>query len=169
MLDTGMEYLSRSTRISRMDRIRNETIRTEMGMKKDMLQETEQQVRWRGYVMQMKGCRIARRVAEWNPQGNGRRDRPVSTWKDEIRDRIQRRNLNDEECFDPVLSREKNHVFGLRKTVFPEKFIHTACPRRKGQYSGRSFGHSTQKSVYVSYSERFPRQSYFTQYFQRMF
>jgi hypothetical protein len=39
LLATEMDYLRRSARISRMDRIRNETIRTKMGMKKYTLQE----------------------------------------------------------------------------------------------------------------------------------
>jgi hypothetical protein len=48
-----------------MDRIRNEAIRTKMGMKKDVLQETEeQQLRWSGHVMRIglqncwTGCRM---------------------------------------------------------------------------------------------------------------
>jgi hypothetical protein len=32
----------------------------------------------------MEDCRIARQVAEWNPQGKRRHSRPVNTWKDEI-------------------------------------------------------------------------------------
>jgi hypothetical protein len=38
-----MDYLRRSARISRMERARNETIGTKMGMQKDRLQETEEQ------------------------------------------------------------------------------------------------------------------------------
>jgi hypothetical protein len=41
LLATEMVYLRRSARISRLDRVRNETIRTKMGMKKDISQETE--------------------------------------------------------------------------------------------------------------------------------
>jgi hypothetical protein len=53
-----------------MDRIRNETVITEMGIKKDILQETEElKFRWCGRAMRMEDCGIARRVAEWNPQG----------------------------------------------------------------------------------------------------
>jgi hypothetical protein len=48
----------------------------------------------------MEDFRIARQVAEWNPQRKRRRGRPVNTWKDGIRDSIRRRNLKDEECFD---------------------------------------------------------------------
>jgi hypothetical protein len=49
-----------------------------MGMKKDILQKMEeQQLRWYGHVMRPEDCRIARQVAEWNPQGKRRRVRPV--------------------------------------------------------------------------------------------
>jgi hypothetical protein len=69
-------------------------------MKKDTLQETEeQQLRWHGHVMRMEDCRIAIQVAEWNPRGKRRRGRPVSIWKNGIRDSTQRRNLKEEECF----------------------------------------------------------------------
>jgi hypothetical protein len=54
----------------------------------------------------MEDCRIARQVAEWNPQGKMRRGKPVSIWKDQIRDSVQRRNLKDEECFDRELWRK---------------------------------------------------------------
>jgi hypothetical protein len=43
--------------------------------------------------------------------------------------------------------------------------IYAECPRRKvNNPGGHSIGHSKQKSVcvHVSYSERFPRYSYFT-------
>jgi hypothetical protein len=87
-----------SARISRMNRVRDETIRAKMGLKKDILQEiAEQQLRWYGHVMQMDDCRIARQVAEWNPQGKKRRGRPVSTCKDGIRESMQRGNLKDKE------------------------------------------------------------------------
>jgi hypothetical protein len=91
-----------------MDRIRNETIRTKMGLKKDILQEIEEQkLRWYGHVMRMEDSKIARQVSEWNPQGKRRRGRPFNTWKDGIRDGMQRRNLKDEECFDRELWRKK--------------------------------------------------------------
>jgi hypothetical protein len=91
-----------------MDRVSNETIRTKMGMKKDILQEIEEeQLKWYDHVMRMEDCRTARQVAGWNPQGKRRGGRPVNTWKDGIRDSMQRRNLKDEECFDRELWRKK--------------------------------------------------------------
>jgi hypothetical protein len=46
-----MDYLRRSARISRMDKIRNKAIRTKMGIKKNFVKEIqEQQLRWYGHI-----------------------------------------------------------------------------------------------------------------------
>jgi hypothetical protein len=51
LLATEMDYLRRLARISRMDKIRNEAIRTKMGIKKNIVQEIEEQkLRWYGHV-----------------------------------------------------------------------------------------------------------------------
>jgi hypothetical protein len=72
-----------------------------MRKKKDLLHETEEeQLRRYRHIMRMEDCRIARQIAEWNPQGKMRRGRPVSTWKDGIRNNTQRRNPKDEEYFE---------------------------------------------------------------------
>jgi hypothetical protein len=68
----------------------------------------------------MEDCRIAKQVAEWNPQGKRRRSRPVSTWKDGIKDSVQRRNLKDEECFAREVLKKKSCLW-LRKTVHSKK------------------------------------------------
>jgi hypothetical protein len=104
-----------------------------MGLKKDILQEREeQQLRWYGHTMGMEDCKTARQVAGWNPQEKRRHGRPVNTGKDGVKDSIQRRNLKDEECFD----REqwtKETVFGLRKTVYTQRtsYIYNYIPCQK--------------------------------------
>jgi hypothetical protein len=51
-----------------------------MGMNKDILQEIEeQQLRCYGHGMRPEDRRIARQIAEENPQGKRRLDRPVNT------------------------------------------------------------------------------------------
>jgi hypothetical protein len=98
-----MGYLWHSARILQMARIRNETIRTKMGTKKDITGNRRTAIKMVQPCHGMEDCRIARQVAEWNPQGKKRHGRPVNTWKDGIRDSMQSRNLQDEECFNREL------------------------------------------------------------------
>jgi hypothetical protein len=91
-----------------MDKIRNEAIRTKMGIKKNIVQETEeQQLRWYGNVKRMEDGKIVKQVAEWKSQGKRKRGRPVNTWKDGIRESMKRRELKNEECMDRDLWRRK--------------------------------------------------------------
>jgi hypothetical protein len=65
LLATEMDFLRRSARISWTDKIRNEAFRTEMGIKKNIVQETEgQQLRWCGHVKRMEDGKIVKQVAE---------------------------------------------------------------------------------------------------------
>jgi hypothetical protein len=108
LLATEIDYLRRSERISRLDKIRNEAIRTKMGIKKNIAQEIEeQQLRWYGHVKRMEDGKIVKQVAELKPQGKRTRGRPINTWKDEIRESMKRRELKDEECMDRDLWRRK--------------------------------------------------------------
>jgi hypothetical protein len=103
-----MDYLRRSARISRMDKIRNEAIRTKMGIKKNIVQEIEkQQLRWYDHVKRMEDGKIVNQVAEWKPQGKRKRGRPVNTWKDGIRESMKRREIKDEEFMNRDLWRRK--------------------------------------------------------------
>jgi hypothetical protein len=63
----------------------------------------------------MEDSRIARQVAEWNPQGKWRRGRPVNIWKDGTGNNMQRKSLKDEECFGREFWRKKIMSLGLRK------------------------------------------------------
>jgi hypothetical protein len=65
----------------------------------------------------MDDCKIARQVAEWNPQGKRRRGRPVNTLKNGFRDSMKKRNVKVEECFDLELWRKKSVVFEFKKTA----------------------------------------------------
>jgi hypothetical protein len=62
-----------------------------------LLETEEQQLRLYGHVMRLEDSRIARQVAEWNPQEKRWRGRQVNTWNGGIRDSMQRINLKDED------------------------------------------------------------------------
>jgi hypothetical protein len=107
-----------------MDKIRNEAIRTKMGIKKNIVQEIEeQQLRWYGHVKRMADGKIVKQVAEWKPQGKRKLGRPVKTWKDGIRESMKRRELKDEECMDRDLWRRKICLWIEENCVFTEKLL----------------------------------------------
>jgi hypothetical protein len=134
-----------------------------MGMKKDMLQETEeQQLRWRGYVKQMEDChRGTGGAAEQSVSGR----MGLGTESKDVTLRMKNVSIPTSEGKILCLWIEKNCVFA------EYSYIQRVPEGKANILGGHSIGHSKQKSVrvYVSYSEPLPRYSYFTQYFQRIF
>jgi hypothetical protein len=100
--------------------LRNEAIITKMGLKKDTLQEIEQQLRWLGRVMRMVCCRIARRVAEWNPQGTRRAMDQSTHGRMELGTACKAETSGMKSVSIERSEGKKLYVFGFRKT---EKFL----------------------------------------------
>jgi hypothetical protein len=66
---TEMDALRRSSRISRKDRIRNVTIRQQIGLEKTITKEIEQnQITWYGHVQRMTEGRLLKRAMKWMPK-----------------------------------------------------------------------------------------------------
>ena len=65
---TEMDAL-RSSRISRKERIRNATIRQQIGLEKPIIKETEQnQLTWYGHVQRMAEGRLPKIAVKWMPK-----------------------------------------------------------------------------------------------------
>jgi hypothetical protein len=71
----------------------------------------------------MEECRIARHVAEWNPQGKSKHGRSVSTWKNGIRDTVQRRNIKGEYFDRELWEKKKLYLYVEENCVFIEKIL----------------------------------------------
>ena len=66
---TEMDALRRSTRISRKDRIRNVTIRQQIGLEETIIKEIEQnQLTWYGHVQRMAEERLPKIALKWIPK-----------------------------------------------------------------------------------------------------
>ena len=77
----------RSSRISRKERIRNVTVRQQIGLEETITKETEQnQLIWYGHVQ--------RRALKWMPKQKRARGRPKKNWMEGIRKAINERNIN---------------------------------------------------------------------------
>ena len=64
-----MDALRRSSCISRKERIRNVTIRKQIGLDKTIIKETEQnQLTWYGHVQRMAEGRLPKIALKWIPK-----------------------------------------------------------------------------------------------------
>ena len=93
LLSTEMDYLRRSCRLRRVDRVRNETIRNMMGV--DEVQR--KQLVWYGHTCRMDEERIPNRVLQWTPPEKWRRGSPRRCWMDDVNEAMPSRNLNEED------------------------------------------------------------------------
>jgi len=67
-----MDGLRRCSRISRKDRIRNVTIRQQIGLEETIIKEIEQnQLTWYGHVQRMAEERLSKIEMKWMPKQKG--------------------------------------------------------------------------------------------------
>jgi hypothetical protein len=80
---TEMDALRRSSRISRKERIKNVTIRQQIGEEETTVKETEQnQLTWYSHVQRMVEGRLPKIALKWMPKQKRTRGRPNKTgWK----------------------------------------------------------------------------------------
>jgi len=91
-----MDALRRSSRISRKDRIRNVTVRRQIGLEETIIKEIEQnQLRWYGHVQRMVEGRLSKIALKWMPKQKRARGRPKENWMEEIKKAMNERNLNE--------------------------------------------------------------------------
>jgi hypothetical protein len=73
---TEMDVLRRSSRISRKERIRNVTIRQQIGLEETVIKEIEQnQLTWYGHFQRMAEGRLPKIVWKWMPKQKRARGR----------------------------------------------------------------------------------------------
>jgi hypothetical protein len=89
-----MDALRRSSRISRKDRIRNVTIRLQIGLEETIIKETEpnQPTRY-GHFERMTEGRLPKIALKWMPKQRRARGRPTKNWMAGIKKAMNGRNL----------------------------------------------------------------------------
>jgi len=91
-----MDVLRRSSRISRKERIRNVTIKQQIGLEETITKEMEQnQLTWYGHVQRMAEGRLTKIALKWMPKQKRARGRPKKNWMEGIRKAMNERNLNE--------------------------------------------------------------------------
>jgi hypothetical protein len=91
-----MDTLRRSSRISRKDRIRNVTLRQQIGLEETIIKGMEQnQLTWYGHVQRMAEGRLPEIALKWMPKQKTALGRPKKNWKEGIKKAMNERNLNE--------------------------------------------------------------------------
>jgi len=90
------DALRRSSRISRKERIRNVTIRQQIGLQEPIIKETEKnQLTWHGHVQRMAEGRLPKIALKWMPKQKRAQGRPKKNCMEGIRKAMNERNLNE--------------------------------------------------------------------------
>jgi len=90
-----MDTLRRSSSIRRKERIRNVTMRQQIGLEEPTVKGTEQnQLTWYGHVQRMAEGRLPKIALKWIPKQKTARGRPKKNWMKCIRKAMNERNLN---------------------------------------------------------------------------
>ena len=84
--------MGRSSRISRKERIKNVTIRQQIGLEETIVKETEQnQLTWYGHVQRMVEGRLSNIALKWMPKQKRARGRQKKNWMEGIRNGHERK------------------------------------------------------------------------------
>ena len=86
---TEMDALRRSSRISRKERIKNVTIRQQIGLKEAIVKEIDwNQLTWYGHVQRMAERRLHKIASKWLSKQKRARRRPKKNWMEGVRSRL---------------------------------------------------------------------------------
>jgi len=111
-----MDALGRSSRILRKERIRNVTIRQQIGLEESINKEIEQnQLTRYGHVQRMAEGRLPKITLKWMPKQKRARGRPKKNWMEGIRKATNERNLNEDQWED---RKQWSLGVGQRRTPF---------------------------------------------------
>ena len=77
--------------VTRLDRLKNEQIRTDLNVEPVLITIERERLRWYGHVMRMDESRIPRRYLQWRPQGKRPVGRPRKRWLDGVEEALNKR------------------------------------------------------------------------------
>jgi len=115
-----MDALRRSSRICRKERIRNVTVRQQIGLEETIVKEIEQnQLTWYGHVQRMARGRLPKIALKWMSKQKRARGRPKKNWMEGIRKAMNERNLNEGQWED---RKQWSVGVGQRRKKFSDRY-----------------------------------------------
>nr|CAH7736536.1 unnamed protein product [Callosobruchus chinensis] len=102
-----MKYLRVVKGVTRRDKIRNEVIRSELGVKSVLQKIEETQLKWFGHLVRMDVTRPVKMVWQAREQRKRGRGRPRKTWNDTVASILKSRGLSWNEAFRRARDKKK--------------------------------------------------------------
>ena len=97
LLALEMDYLRRSARVSRLQKIPNTAIRKKMQAEQSILDRIQRrQLNWNGHLLRMEDSRWRKKINQWTPHGRRRRGRSQQLWKNRVADFMRSRNMEED-------------------------------------------------------------------------
>jgi hypothetical protein len=101
-----MEYVRRSARKSKLERVPSEEIRRIMQAEEIVLDRIEaRKLRWFGHVMRLPEERWPATIHSWIPPRRRKRERPKRSWRDVISEAMKKREMREGDAQDRILWR----------------------------------------------------------------
>ena len=108
--------------LEKKKKIRNVTIRQQIGLEETIIKETEQnQLIWYGHVQRMAEGRLPKIALKWTPKQKRARGRPKKNWMEGIRKAMNERNLNEGQWED---RKQWSLGVGQRRKTFSNRYIY---------------------------------------------
>ena len=106
LLALHIDYLRWSTRVSRLQKIPNTTIRSKIQAEQQMLDIIRRrQLKWYGHLLRLEDSRWPKKIYQWTPYGRRRRGRPQLSWRNQVTDFIKSKNMEEDMAEDRHLWR----------------------------------------------------------------
>lgn len=109
LMAVEMDFWRRSCRVSRLDRVRNETIRERMEVEDSIIDTiNKKKLLWYGHLNRMPNRRWPYKILNWVPPERRKRGRPRTRWKEEIEKIMRSHNLEEGDWEDRKLWRQRS-------------------------------------------------------------
>jgi len=103
-----MGWLRRILGVSRIQRLRNDFIRSKLQQEETLCQKIEKKrLRWFGHVVRMDDNRLPHRALHCYIEGKRSRGRPRKTWMDSVKEDLERRNIDIRNATDLARDRAR--------------------------------------------------------------
>ena len=103
-----MKCLRSMTGVSRLDRVRNEVVRTRTGVRRELAARVDMNVlRWFGHVERMDNERLLKKVMNVKVDGRSARGRPRFGWMDGVKRALNDRGMDVREASERARDRNE--------------------------------------------------------------